>query len=234
LRYVLTLVCSQDYRNGPRILDWDPTKWTIYLLHHFTPFVPVVHQVSESEILKARAHVLSVRSHKLSPHDDDKSSFAFWSSYASATSDDGADSVAGYGSSASDSDDAVSSLLSGSVRRRRAERTSGGLPIWTEEELISNLDAMNNAPASSDSSPRKRPLVLVIDGYAIDATTYAKSHPGGMALLHRFAVSTSKKEVAEGEAVKMSASEAFGGGLNNHGWSAKETMKSLRVAKIVR
>ncbi|EJU02565.1 hypothetical protein DACRYDRAFT_88363 [Dacryopinax primogenitus] len=48
----------QDFRNGPHPLDWDPTKWLIWLFHKFTPFAPRIRVTPEPDILKARAHVL--------------------------------------------------------------------------------------------------------------------------------------------------------------------------------
>ncbi|KAF9053403.1 hypothetical protein BJ165DRAFT_1339358 [Panaeolus papilionaceus] len=66
--------------------------------------------------------------------------------------------------------------------------------------------------------------VLLIDGYAVDATAYLREHPGGATLLRRYAVGTKKEEEAEW---------AFNGGLNNHERAARRTMRKLRVAKVV-
>ncbi|KZT62668.1 hypothetical protein CALCODRAFT_489670 [Calocera cornea HHB12733] len=48
----------QDFRNGPYPLDWDPTKWVIWLLYKCTPFVPRIRVTPEPDVLKARARVL--------------------------------------------------------------------------------------------------------------------------------------------------------------------------------
>ena len=76
--------------------------------------------------------------------------------------------------------------------------------------------------------------MVLIDGYAVDATEYAMHHPGGTAVLREFAVEVPEGEKAGKRAGIKDATEAFGGGLNDHGWSAREKMRSLRIAKIVK
>lgn len=56
----------KDFRNGPHPADWDPSKWFIYLLHHYTPFVPSIARTPESAILKARASVHTLHAERLS------------------------------------------------------------------------------------------------------------------------------------------------------------------------
>ena len=55
----------RDFRNGPHPADWDPTKWIIYLLHIYTPFVPSVAVTPEADILKAQAQVLRLQAGRL-------------------------------------------------------------------------------------------------------------------------------------------------------------------------
>ncbi|KAL8276328.1 hypothetical protein RQP46_011253 [Phenoliferia psychrophenolica] len=83
-----------DYRNGPRALDWDPTKWAIYLLHNFTPFVPRVQLTPPSDILKARAHVLSLQSDSARESETTTTdhSLSRWSVYANAGATSSGDS----------------------------------------------------------------------------------------------------------------------------------------------
>lgn len=45
--------------------DWDPTKWIIWVLHRYTPFVPTIATTPEAEILKARAHVHRLHADRL-------------------------------------------------------------------------------------------------------------------------------------------------------------------------
>ncbi|KAI5475934.1 hypothetical protein MNV49_000709 [Pseudohyphozyma bogoriensis] len=247
-----------DYRNGPRVLDWDPTKWTIYLLHHFTPFIPSIKQTPTSEILKAQAHVLSVRAHRSKTEEMEKeddsssSSFAMWSSYASAGSATSEESAGGgsetslSSTSEEEEDDLegadellentplMSTVLArrggGGIRNRGGMKNEGDgrLPTWSKETLVANVTDMRNRSLGSTSA--KLPLVVLISGYAVDCTNYAMDHPGGVAVLREFAVRGSE---AEEEREVRDATEAFGGGLNDHGWSARERMRELRIARVV-
>lgn len=65
----------KDYRNGVALLDWDPTKWGLYLLHHLTPFITLLHTSSTEEIDLAQAHVrkldASAHDHMSIPSDID-------------------------------------------------------------------------------------------------------------------------------------------------------------------
>lgn len=104
--------------------------------------------------------------------------------------------------------------------------------VWNLEELKRYIRAL---PGQS---------VVIIDGYAVDATPYLAEHvryylsymchmrthdthkPGGAGLLRSYSV---KGEASNGLA---DASWAFGGGLNNHSRSARHRMQELRVAKM--
>ncbi|ORY88843.1 fatty acid desaturase-domain-containing protein [Leucosporidium creatinivorum] len=169
----------KDYRNGPRLLDWDPTKWLIYTLHHLTPsLVPKIHQTPESEILKARAHVLEGRADRARSKEE--------------------------------AEESESSALG----------RKGGLPRWTKKQLVQQVSSLR-----ADSSEEKQPiLLLLLEGFAVDVSAYASEHPGGVAILQEFAVS-SEEEVKD-------ATESFLE-LNDHGWSAREKMRGLRVARVV-
>ena len=229
---------SRDYRNGPRATDWDPSKWIIWALHRFTPFVRRVHMTSEQDILQAQAHVQELKSRKgaASSDDDDEHSavdspFTAWSnSYDSASS---GISDGGGSSPASDSDspwpDDTASFFatsSNTTARRRTGTTS--IPTWTKTELLQRVQ----------DAPGPRPLLLVLEGHVVDATHYVREHPGGAQLLRQYAVSA---PAAPNSAASLSkepygvpdATDAFLGGLNRHGWSAKQKARSLRIAKLV-
>lgn len=144
-----------------------------------------------------------------------------------------ADSSCGSSAEAEADIDAVDALFDNArlnsrlTRRGRRGTTTAGkatsasasgtkLPTWSHQQLISAVEASNT-----------RPLVIVLHGYAVDCTTYARHHPGGVALLRRFAVEPKTGVVPEG------ATDAFEGGLNDHGWAARERMRAMRVARIV-
>lgn len=46
-----------DYRNGIKPLDWDPTKWIVYVLHRYTTLIPSIRKISAKDIDRARARV---------------------------------------------------------------------------------------------------------------------------------------------------------------------------------
>ena len=45
--------------------DWDPTKWIIWALHTYTPFVPTIRRTKDAEIHKAKAHVHRLQAERL-------------------------------------------------------------------------------------------------------------------------------------------------------------------------
>ncbi|KAM0788281.1 hypothetical protein ACM66B_001427 [Microbotryomycetes sp. NB124-2] len=252
----------KDYRNGPRALDWDPSKWMIYTLHHLTPFVPRMYQTADYEVLKARAHVLEQRSSLAHEHDkpDESSSSVFaalsrWAeddederdlmAQASATSSSGGESDEANSSSApttsttclSSSDNLFEESFRPSSKgfwrsstAARPRRTTK-LPTWSTAVLLKNVTEATDKDRSSRGSGL---LVLLIDGYVVDVSRYAREHPGGYALLRQYAVTSKSVNSDESnEPLWTRASEAFHGGLNIHGWSAQEKMKEMRVARIV-
>lgn len=46
-----------DYRNGIAPLDWDPTKWIVYVLHRYTTLIPTIRKINARDIDRARARV---------------------------------------------------------------------------------------------------------------------------------------------------------------------------------
>ncbi|WAR52238.1 hypothetical protein PtB15_1B679 [Puccinia triticina] len=55
-------VFPKDYRNGPDSLDWDPSKWIIYLLHRYTSLVPKINYTDSREVEEVRQRVLKLTS----------------------------------------------------------------------------------------------------------------------------------------------------------------------------
>lgn len=75
-----------------------------------------------------------------------------------------------------------------------------------------------------EESARQGKCMIIVDGYIVDATSYLGEHPGGSAILRRYAFRSADEALVD-------ASWAFDGGLNNHSWPARRRMKELRVAK---
>lgn len=185
-----------------------------------------MHQTPEAEILRARAHVLSQRADELqATESSSSSSFAKWGKYAeedeedvggSETSDDGAGRGRGRGSgtSSSSTEDDGDSLLQ---ERRSGLNKRRGAPRWSRAEVLSKVSAMATPSSSA-------PLVLLLEGWAVDVSSYVEEHPGGVEVLREWAVGGPKGVV--------DADEGFEG-LNDHGWSAREVMRGMRVARIV-
>ncbi|TBU29820.1 fatty acid desaturase-domain-containing protein [Dichomitus squalens] len=73
--------------------------------------------------------------------------------------------------------------------------------------------------------------VIVLGGYAVDVTRYLTEHPGGAALLRRYAVGKMDDD-AMGKDAGQDADWAFHGGINKHSQAAMRRMRKLRVAKI--
>lgn len=198
----------RDYRNGPLVIDWDPSKWIIYLLHNYTPFVPKVYFAEEDEVQAAREHVLKYG------HDHHHGASFFEVMAKEQREDEEYDS--GYGSSRRSSVLTSQSPISTSP--------TPSLPKWDRSEVVSHVRKLASDKGST-------PIVLIIEGHAVDVTAFAKNgdHPGGVALLRKFAV-----PVKEGEEQEVKdATEAFDGGYNSHQWPARRKMRQLRIAKLV-
>lgn len=109
-----------------------------------------------------------------------------------------------------------------SVEEKGGLRKRKGLPTWSRAQLETELVAMELDPTRS-----KKPVVLILEGYAVECSHYVKNHPGGAALLLDYRIRTGIKE---GKGVE--ADWAFDGGLNDHGWSAIQKMREMRIARI--
>ncbi|KAF5312206.1 hypothetical protein D9619_002627 [Psilocybe cf. subviscida] len=69
--------------------------------------------------------------------------------------------------------------------------------------------------------------MIVIDGFAVDVTSYLLEHPGGATLLRNYSVRLGTKSD-----LWKNSDWAFHGGLNNHSRAARRRMIELRVAKM--
>ena len=165
------------------------------------------------------------------------SSFAKWSSYASDAGSNSSVFSTTSSSSETSSDEEESILANDEATGRSSHlkrRKVPSMPTWSCRTLLSRLAEMEKlAFEGTTKESRRRPIVLLIDGYALDCTTYASEHPGGMAYMKDYSVSSKSSEEVEGKWIVRDASEVFNGGLNDHGWSAKEKMNSFRIAKIL-
>ncbi|OSD00807.1 hypothetical protein PYCCODRAFT_1459962 [Trametes coccinea BRFM310] len=95
-------------------------------------------------------------------------------------------------------------------------------PAWTMEQLMEYAGAEGRC-------------ILLLEGYAVDATEYLTEHPGGSTFLRRYAIGGKtqgpKGPLATGEPVH-DADWAFGGGMNKHSMAARRRARQLRVAKV--
>ncbi|KAF9055874.1 hypothetical protein BJ165DRAFT_1554855 [Panaeolus papilionaceus] len=151
-----------DFRSGPSIADWDPSKWIILGLHKLG-LVTGLRRARPKDMVDALQYMRKKEAGKLEPERD------FWE-----------------------------------------------CKTW-------NMDQIRMFAAEKTGR-----CVVLIDGYAVDVTSYLGEHPGGAALLRRYSVGT-KKDV-EGW---HEAEWAFNGGLNNHSRAARKRMNELRIAKLV-
>ncbi|KAF8508696.1 hypothetical protein JB92DRAFT_2732099 [Gautieria morchelliformis] len=55
-----------DYRNGPFLTNWDPTRWLIWTLHTFTSLIPSLRRTEELDVLKARLYMIRTEATSLS------------------------------------------------------------------------------------------------------------------------------------------------------------------------
>ncbi|OAV89076.1 hypothetical protein PTTG_28817 [Puccinia triticina 1-1 BBBD Race 1] len=149
-------VFPKDYRNGPDSLDWDPSKWIIYLLHRYTSLVPKINYTDSREVEEVRQRVLKLtssrrRDGRASKFEDiHQISLLSSSSSSSSDRDDGED-AAGSGEC---------STATTTTKRRggRAARTPAPVPRWKRDEMLAQLAAyharlVRQRPPRSPASP---------------------------------------------------------------------------------
>lgn len=113
----------------------------------------------------------------------------------------------------------------GAVRVGPAPIDDSDLPTWPIRDVAANVHKLTEERMAGGSL--KRPLVLLIDGYAVDVGLYATAHPGGYSILRSHAVNANDLT-----SLPIDSSDAFNGGSNNHGSAAQRLMRDLRIAKI--
>ncbi|KAF8507674.1 hypothetical protein JB92DRAFT_2959062 [Gautieria morchelliformis] len=77
----------------------------------------------------------------------------------------------------------------------------------------------------------ERRTVILIEGHAVDVTSFIKEHPGGASILQEYTVFNIDKETQRQQPIR-DATQAFLGRFNNHTRGAREKMRALRVAAI--
>ncbi|KAJ8496691.1 hypothetical protein ONZ51_g948 [Trametes cubensis] len=97
--------------------------------------------------------------------------------------------------------------------------------VWTVEQL-------------AEYACGKGRCVLLLDGYAVDATEYLAEHPGGASLLRRYAVMSETLKLPgnsppPNRSGARNADWAFYGGINKHTMAARRQMRRLRVAQVL-
>ncbi|KAA1471400.1 hypothetical protein DENSPDRAFT_776372 [Dentipellis sp. KUC8613] len=104
-------------------------------------------------------------------------------------------------------------------------------PTWGVEQVRAYVRAGGNGDGTGNGPA----CVVLVDGFAVDVTAYMGEHPGGSALLRKFAVPAREPQGGEekGEGPEWTrATWAFRGGLNNHSLAARRRMAELRVAQM--
>jgi len=217
----------KDFRNGPHPADWDPTKWIIYLLHKYTPFVPTIARTSDAAIVKARARSHMAEADRL---------------FGSVKTDALVKNV---------EDLPVWTVAEirrrhgewvrvGEERRRRVlvlvdgcvvdvggylEDHPGGQYLLMSHSVFSLPPTSSLSPSSSMSDFDSRPPSPLIDsGYSSASGLSRKSFK-----------SQSDSDDLDDERVVPAlrdATKAFNGGMNNHSGAAKEILRCLRVARL--
>ncbi|KAI0931581.1 hypothetical protein AcW1_001054 [Taiwanofungus camphoratus] len=181
-----------DYRSGPSLFDWDPSKWLILLLHT-VGLVSGLKRARPNDIHAATAYM----AHKKEQ--------------------------ASQGELSHSESECCVDVGSEGTNEWQGE-------TWTWEQVGEYVLAGKN----------KGRCVIVINGYAVDATEYLGEHPGGSALLRKYSVRANSCGDPHDDAVSPAAQEAlwrkadwaFDGGMNNHSHVAKRRMRELRVAKL--
>ena len=133
--------------NRPSIKNYDPTRWIIYLLHKFTSLFPSVCRTSDTDVLKSRMCMLRTEA----------SSVKKTNPAAAGTLEDGAEKV----------QNAISAVTS-KLASEDSDSDSGSEPVRTRAELEVYVQGH-----TSDSGKR---MLLLIEGRAIDVTSFGKEH----------------------------------------------------------
>ncbi|WWD07182.1 hypothetical protein V865_005279 [Kwoniella europaea PYCC6329] len=202
----------KDFRNGPHLADWDPSKWFIWVLHKYTSLVPTIARTPESAVRKARARVYMAQADRLTealpPHEmvRPKDDLPVWSR--------------------------------AEVRKRHGEyvKEEHGVRrrvlVLLEGCVVDVGGYLEDHPGGNDLLLTHCVLPLPsesTDDIDIDSG-YASSELASPPLNK---ISLSSPEVDEVDQIVLKdATRAFFGGMNNHSGAAKEWMRCLRVARL--
>ncbi|WWC72799.1 uncharacterized protein I206_106763 [Kwoniella pini CBS 10737] len=214
----------KDFRNGPHVADWDPSKWIIWILHKYTSLVPTIAQTPESAIRKARARIYMAQANRITdalpPHEvvKSKEQLPVWSRaevrkrHGEYVKDDHIirrrvlilleGCVVDVGGYLNDHPGGEELLLSHCV-----------LPLSREEEdTISSQDIDSGYASSEISSPHSKSS-FKLPGTKMEEEDNYEDEEDQIIIL-------------------KDATRAFFGGMNNHSIAAKEWMRCLRVARL--
>lgn len=188
----IKLICS----------DWDPTKWIIWLLHVYTPFVPTIARTPDAAIHTAQAkihmahadrHFANVpNEHRIKPMEE----LPIWSTR-----------------------DVVR-------RHGQVTETHRRVLLLVEGCIVDVGSYLEDHPGGTDlllaHAVRPLPALLPEDSplSSPDTTRGAAS------------ATDSGYFSGEGDVKLKDATKAFFGGMNNHSGAAKEWMRCLRVARF--
>ncbi|KZO96323.1 hypothetical protein CALVIDRAFT_563820 [Calocera viscosa TUFC12733] len=192
----------QDFRNGPYPLDWDPTKWVIWILHKYTPFVTRIRVTSEPDILKARARILDIDAADLGSTEDAKKE---------ALRKKAAE-------------------LRALVPPQEWGIPEEKLETWGRKQLQSYVEngrkkvvLIDGCVVDVTSYMKDHPGGSgIMSKYLAIPATIETFHDSGVDI----------GEPDSDEQPLKDATSAFHGGLNNHSSAAKERLKVLRVARM--
>ncbi|PPQ78943.1 hypothetical protein CVT25_002394 [Psilocybe cyanescens] len=152
-----------DFRSGPSLVDWDPSKWIILILQQLG-LVMSLRRARKEDLVEALHHMKR-----------------------------------------KESSDAI-----------EPEDNSWDGETWNILQVVEFAKAKTGR------------CIVLIDGFAVDVTSYLGEHPGGSKILREHSV-----RLASDMDVWRKADWAFMGGLNNHSRAARRQMQEFRVAKLV-
>jgi len=105
------------------------------------------------------------------------------------------------------------------------------LPTWTQAQLF---DYVRAASFEAKDTLKRKPTIILLEGYAVDVTDYCLEHPGGAGVMTSRSVKAFDQD--EGEraesGIAVDATKDFEL-FNNHQWASRMKMRDLRIAKIV-
>ncbi|WWD20909.1 hypothetical protein CI109_105387 [Kwoniella shandongensis] len=223
----------KDFRNGPHVADWDPSKWFIWALHTYTPFVPTVARTPEPAVAKARARVYMAQANRLTealpPHElvKAKEELPVWSKL---------EVLKRHGEWVKEDHGVVRRrvllLLEGCVVDAGAYLNDhpGGQELLLTH-CVAPLPQALSIDSASDSSIPGTPEID--SGYSSGSFTPSPKKRV-LPLVDANVTVLSSIEGDEEEVKLKDATKAFFGGMNNHSGAAKEWMRCLRVARLGR